>query len=239
MIPRRPLHLEPVTAGTACTYLLATLVAFVAKRGLQALVERRGPPLFDTIASVADHLGSGLATVGLGLTALALGRLASKPAWVDMALTLGARGIPCWILTTAGQIVFAESRPKEGGAMHWFAFGGHGVSGHAAAAALLFWTVRGTLVRDAEAPVRRAVTAAMLGWALLVGWSRVYLGEHFVWNVMLGYLVGTVTSVPRSSRVCRLRAPRILPPDSEHHDGPGAGHEDADRGDGHWGQSGA
>jgi len=183
------------SAGAACAYLVATLLAFLAKRGLQAFVQHGGPPAFDTIAKLADRLGSGMATLGFGLAALALGRLAKKPAWADTALALGGRGIPCWLVTIAGQFVLAESRPRDGGAMHWFALGGHGVSGHAAAAALVFWTVRGTLLKDAAAPVRRAVTAALLGWVLLVGWSRVYLGEHFVWNVMLGYWIATVTAL--------------------------------------------
>ncbi len=90
--------------------------------------------------------------------------------------------------------------------MHWMAFGGHGVSGHAAAAALVFWTVRGSVLKwaPAPAPVRRGATAALLAWALLVGWSRVYLGEHFVWNVMLGYAVGTACGMAGpSARVVR------------------------------------
>lgn len=205
---RRHAHEVRLTAGIACAYLVATLFAFVAKRELQALVQYKGPRVLDAIARVADHLGSGIATIGFGLAALAFGRLTRRPACVNAALALGARGIPCWLITMAGQIVLAESRPNEGGAMHWFAFGGHGVSGHAAASALVFWTVRGTMVRDAEAPVRRAVTAALLGWALLVGWSRVYLGEHFVWNVMLGYFVGTVSASTRTSAIAPDGPPR-------------------------------
>jgi len=37
------------------------------------------------------------------------------------------------------------------------------------------------------------VTAALLAWAILVGWSRVQLGMHFVWNVMLGTAIGLFT----------------------------------------------
>jgi membrane-associated phospholipid phosphatase len=200
----RPL-LGRASVGAACAYLLATLLAFVTQQELQTLLQHEGSRAVDAIARLADYLGSGMATVGFGLAALAFGRLARKPAWVDAALALGVAGIPCWLLTIAGQFVLAESRSKDGGAMHWFTLGGHGVSGHAAAAALVFWTVRGALVRDAEAPVRRVATAALLGWALLVGWSRVYLGEHFVWNVMLGYFVGTV------GVVISRRSARALP----------------------------
>lgn len=77
--------------------------------------------------------------------------------------------------------------------MKLFAPGGHGVSGHAAAAALLFWPVRDVLARDASPRVRQVVAAALFAWAALVGWSRVWLGMHFVWNVELGLVIGFFT----------------------------------------------
>jgi len=36
------------------------------------------------------------------------------------------------------------------------------------------------------------------GQLVLVCWSRVHLGEHFVWNVMLGFAVGTFTGRRRN-----------------------------------------
>jgi membrane-associated phospholipid phosphatase len=77
--------------------------------------------------------------------------------------------------------------------MKLFALGGHGVSGHAAAAALLFWPVRDVLARGATPGVRRVVTAALVAWAVVVAWSRVWLGMHFVWNVMAGLAMGLFT----------------------------------------------
>jgi membrane-associated phospholipid phosphatase len=60
-------------------------------------------------------------------------------------------------------------------------------------AALLFFPVRDVLARDATPRVRHIVTAALLAWAALVGWSRVWLGMHFVWNVSLGLAIGFFT----------------------------------------------
>jgi len=77
--------------------------------------------------------------------------------------------------------------------MTFRALGGHGVSGHAAAAALLFSPVRDVLARGATPRVRRMVTAALLAWAMWVSWSRVWLGMHFVWNVVLGCAIGFLT----------------------------------------------
>jgi membrane-associated phospholipid phosphatase len=96
-------------------------------------------------------------------------------------------------LTAAGEFVLAERRPIDGGAMRFFALGGHGVSGHAAAAALLFAPVRCVLMRGARRRLRWIASGAMLAWAAWVGWSRVYLGMHFAWNVTLGLAIGFFT----------------------------------------------
>jgi membrane-associated phospholipid phosphatase len=172
-------------------FLLVTAVVCTEKWPVQALIERSDGAAARLVAESADVLGSGLATVGYGVAALVAGRLANKRGLVETALALGAGGTWCWVLTKAGQIVFAESRPKAGGAMHWMALGGHGVSGHASAAALLLWTVRGRL--GTGGPLRRVATTALLGWAITIGWSRVYLGQHFLWNVMLGFAIGSFT----------------------------------------------
>jgi membrane-associated phospholipid phosphatase len=170
-----------------------TLLAYVEKRPIQACVQSGGGSAARAIALFIDAYGNGFAVICLGFGALVVGRWARQRALVDAALALGVAGIWCWIFTKTGQFVLAERRPNEGGAMHFLAPGGHGVSGHASAAALLFWPVRDVLARSATPRARRVVTAALLAWAVLVGWSRVWLGMHFVWNVMLGLAIGLFT----------------------------------------------
>jgi membrane-associated phospholipid phosphatase len=89
--------------------------------------------------------------------------------------------------------VLAEHRPNDGGAMRLFALDGRGVSGHASATALLFWPVRDVLARSATPRARLLVTAVLIAWAVVVCWSRVWLGMHFVWNVSLGLAIGFFT----------------------------------------------
>ena len=168
----------------------ATLLAYLEKWPLQTLIQGHGGGVARTLASVADACGSGFAVTSLGIAMLVAGLLARKPALVEVAVALGIAGVWCWLLMRVGQIVLAEQRPVDGGAMRFFALDGHGVSGHAAAAALLLYPARDVLARDAAPRTRRAVGLVAIAWALFIGWSRVWLGMHFAWNVMLGLALG-------------------------------------------------
>jgi hypothetical protein len=112
-----------------CAFLGATYAAYRDKWLVQSFVEGTGGSAGRAVAETADVLGSGVATVCYGVAAFVVGRWAKKRALVDAAIALGARGAWCWALTEAGRLVLAESRPIQGGAMHWMALGGHGVSG--------------------------------------------------------------------------------------------------------------
>ncbi len=179
--------------GTLSALTVATVAAFLEKWPLQSFIQRFDGRAARFLAVVADAGGSGLATVAYGVAAFIIGRSAKSRALVDVAIALGIGGAWCWALTKVGQIFLAECRPNEGGALHLMALDGHGVSGHASAVALLFWTVRGVLERNVRDPLRRLGEAGVLAWAILVCWSRVYLGLHFAWNVILGFAIGSFT----------------------------------------------
>jgi membrane-associated phospholipid phosphatase len=176
--------------GVACLVASATLLTWIEKRPLQALLQAKGGDVPRLLAQVADVSGNGFTLVFVSLVALLLGRWARWRAMVEAAVTLGGAGPWCWILLLLGQFALAERRPIEGGAMLLFALGGHGVSGHAAAAGLLYSPVRDVLARDATTRARQWVTACLLAWAAFIAWSRVWLGMHFVWNVVLGLALG-------------------------------------------------
>ena len=74
--------------------------------------------------------------------------------------------------------------------MEFFALDGHGFSGHAAVAALLVLPIRNVLLRRRSRRMRNALTVLVLAWVGVVGWSRVFLGMHFAWNILAGLAVG-------------------------------------------------
>jgi membrane-associated phospholipid phosphatase len=91
-------------------------------------------------------------------------------------------------------------------------------SGHAAASAALYLTLAflATAV-ERRAGARRLLIGMGLGMALLVAWSRVYLGVHYFSDVCGGLLLGTAGALVASRMIVRPRvavrretAPRVL-----------------------------
>jgi membrane-associated phospholipid phosphatase len=170
--------------------LASVAVAYAWKRPIAAFFAGGGNGLAERVAEIASAVGEGTTMTLLALAILLLGRGLRRDTVVDAMIVFGAAGAWCWLFTKTGQIVLAEQRPVEGGAMRWLAEDGHGVSGHASAAATLFFPIRDVLARRSAAALRHLIAASLLGWAVLVGWSRMRLGMHYLWNVELGLALG-------------------------------------------------
>jgi len=185
-LPANVRVVAPVAAGLAAliTFAVVTEPALRADLGC-----RDTGGWFLVLARVINDWGDGWSVVGFGAALFLAGSLGGRPRAVEAALALAAGGVWCFALTQLGQFVLAEGRPIDGGAMHFFARHGHGVSGHASGAALLFWPLL-HLTRGRSRWVRIAVATILAGWALVVGETRVCLGMHDVWNVLLGYVIG-------------------------------------------------
>lgn len=80
-------------------------------------------------------------------------------------------------------------------------------SGHAAAASALFLTLAfmATAVERRAGP-RRLLIGMAVGLALLVAWSRVYLGVHYFSDVCGGLLLGTAGALLASRTIRRPAA---------------------------------
>ncbi len=121
--------------------------------------------------------------------------LASVLLWGAFRLKKAAVFLPAcvfggYFVSQLTKIAVQRVRP-EGGLAH--ASGGSFPSGHALASVTLY----GGLAyiawkRSSGAPVRLAVTAAALTLALLVGFSRIYLGVHWASDVVGGVVLGAV-----------------------------------------------
>lgn len=188
----------------------ACAVAAVFERPLQALLVGHGRAL-DALAHVANTCGGGVAVTLVGLASFAAGRALRKDALAQAALVLGAAGCWCFALVELGRLALAEPRPIEGGAMRFFALDGHGVSGHAAATALLLLPARDVLLRGARPWVRVAASAVLVLWIGIVAWSRVWLGMHYAWNVLAGLVLGAWTSAAAVDAWRALTAPGARP----------------------------
>lgn len=194
----RALALAPLGFGARQWFLTSVFTAAVGaaavkERAVEALFQTHAPTL---VTSAITALGGGEATTIYVLAFLACGRLRNDKKLTRAGHVMGAAGACGLVLTLVGQFVLAEARPIDGGGMHLFALGGHGVSGHAAAVSLVAVTLSRVLGRDLAPSKRRALAASAFSWAAIVAVSRIYLGMHFAWNVLLGLGVGiSVASV--------------------------------------------
>jgi membrane-associated phospholipid phosphatase len=182
----QPARWKPRSWVAVAAFGGCVVLAYIAKRRLQSLLA--GPSIQATY--VADTLGSGWAMIALGVVMLAIGYLLSSQRIIHAVIAFGVAGFWGWLSSAAGAFILAEARPRDGGAMHFFALDGHGVSGHACAAAVLLMTTRGTLLKQSSKTTRAFVTLALGAWTVFIAWSRVRMDMHFVWNVLLGAALG-------------------------------------------------
>ncbi len=185
-----PSSLPPAQVVCVFAFVAVTVLAWAGERPLQSEIEGRGGRIASAVATFANLAGSGYAVAALGVIAFAAGTLLRKEDLTQAALVLGAAGFWAFLLVQAGQLLLAEQRPIEGGAMRFLALHGHGVSGHAAAAAVLILPARDVWLCRASPRSRHLAVALLTTWAAVVGWSRVWLGMHFAWNVALGFAMG-------------------------------------------------
>jgi membrane-associated phospholipid phosphatase len=185
---RAPRQWSRAQWAAATALLVAIVAAYVEKRWIEAHTPRAdlGMP----VVWVAEVLGGGGPAVTLGLALLVSGLVLRRAAWVETAVVLAAGGLPCFVLTHVGQLVLAEARPREGGAMHFFATDGHGVSGHASGSALLFFPLVVVAAQRMARPYRVVLAIGLAAWIALVAGTRMALGMHFAWNVILGLAIG-------------------------------------------------
>ncbi len=178
-----------MTSARRALFLVGVAAAYASKRALQSRIAKKAGERAP-VARFAELAGCGQAMFAYGLTLAAVARVTRNPTLVEIAKkysVAGAIGAP---LFEASRFVLAERRPWKGGAMKFFARDGHGVSGHAFAAALPYWPIMTTLGPRLSPLERRALSAALIAWIGFIGWSRVRLNEHHVWNVMLGVSLG-------------------------------------------------
>ena len=189
----RPLQWGTRSWAAFVVFVLAATLMFLEKRSIQAVIavhaHHNG---WDVAAASANTLGSGWTMLAVGAGGIVIGR-ASSQRLLRAAIVFAVAGLWGWSLLILGQLVLAEARPFEGGAMRFFALHGHGVSGHACAAALLFAPVCEGLRGIGRVP-RSLVTAALFVWVVFIAWSRVRLNMHYAWNVLVGAAIGAYVS---------------------------------------------
>jgi membrane-associated phospholipid phosphatase len=154
--------------------------------------------IFSVLTWAGDFLVASLALV-VACAVVALRRRERRPLWLGLA----AVGLLAASVGTGKQVIARSRIPFAAGS-----FGDGGTSypsGHATTAVV----VGGCLVLLAAPALsvarRRVAWCAMVGYAVLVGVSRLYLRQHWLSDVLVGWLLGTAI-------VCVLAVAFFAPP---------------------------
>ncbi|HET9647237.1 MAG TPA: phosphatase PAP2 family protein [Microlunatus sp.] len=137
--------------------------------------------LLSTLATAVTALGSPPVALAIGACAAAL--LVVKRRFDSAALLLAGLALTAGLVYLV-KIAIARPRPSIGPATNWdFSF----PSGHTTDGTVTWVLVAVLLTVGAPAVARRAAVAGALVLGLLIGVSRVYLGAHWVTDVLAGW----------------------------------------------------
>jgi len=155
---------------------------------LQAAVDHRTPDLTavaQVVSDVADVVGMTLLALATAVV-LALVRRRWTPFVLVVTAMLGSVA-----LTVAGKVVVGRSRPPLADAVPPYETSASFPSGHTLNATVFVGVVVYVVLRHLAARWARAlVVAGAVVLALAVGASRVYLGHHWLTDVLVAYLLG-------------------------------------------------
>lgn len=163
-------------------------VAGVDRPILDAIIAIRSPATDAFITGFTDLAG----TIGMPLIAVVALLVLSlrRRSWTPVVLIVAA-GVGSLLMTVAGKVLIGRDRPPITDAVPPFEVSASFPSGHTLNAVAILGIIAYLLVlRRRTAWARAAIIAAAVVASLLVAASRVYLGHHWVTDVIAGWLLG-------------------------------------------------
>lgn len=187
--------------GTVILLAAFSLLAAAVALGWTAALDRAATSaaianrtsLLSEVAVNVTALGSAPVVTLIAALATAYGLVVRRP---RLALALLATPLAFGV-NEVMKLLMRQARPMEAMIALPPSYGFP--SGHSVASSVLFLTL--ALVAAAHSPnpgVRRLLVGAGIGIALLVAWSRVYLGVHYLTDVVGGLLLGSAGAVAAS-----------------------------------------
>ncbi|MES2464590.1 MAG: phosphatase PAP2 family protein [Armatimonadota bacterium] len=148
---------------------------------LNLFVPYRDTFLFDFMTTVSWLAGGKCQTV---LVVLTIGFFVLRKHWLEagtlLLADLGGLGVIIWL-----KRLFHRPRPEEVFSHLGYSF----PSGHSFFAVVVYGLLAYILARDATPHQRRVIWGVATGIILLVGFSRIFVGEHFPSDVAAGFAV--------------------------------------------------
>lgn len=190
--------LTALAAGVYDAVVEADGIAGLDRPALNAAIALR-TPTGNRIVTAYTNLG-GPVEMPVLATVLAVGLALAWRQWTPIVLT-AATGLGSLLLTMIGKAVVGRTRPPLADAVPPFETSFSFPSGHSLNALALAGIIAYLLVRKQRAAWARALTiTAASAFAVTMGLSRVYLGHHWLtdvlvaWSLALGWLTVVITS---------------------------------------------
>lgn len=143
----------------------------------------------DRLITWFTHLGGpiGMTIIAAGLTAFMVVRWRSRTPLVLMAIAVAGS----LTLTTVGKRVVGRVRPPLSDAVPPFETSPSFPSGHALNSTVIAGLVAYLILRRLESRLARVTTVVLAAsWAIAIGISRVFLGHHWLTDVIFGWVLG-------------------------------------------------
>lgn len=154
-----------------------------------ALALRHRSPGLDAWVTAFTHVGGPVGAPVLAVTAavgLSLAWRRLSPAVLVVLTMLGSL-----VLTVAGKAAVTRARPPHADAVPPYEFGFSFPSGHSLNAVTLAGIVTYLLLRHLRrAWARRLTVVLATAYAVAMGLSRVFLGHHWLTDVLVGWVLG-------------------------------------------------
>jgi membrane-associated phospholipid phosphatase len=154
-----------------------------------ALAMRHRTPLLNSLVTGFTHVGGPVGAPVLAITAATVLSLVWRhrtPAVLVVTTMLGSLA-----LTVAGKAAVTRARPPHADAVPPYEFGFSFPSGHSLNAVALAGIVAYLLLRRLHRRWARRLTVVLaVAYALAMGLSRVFLGHHWLTDVLVGWALG-------------------------------------------------
>jgi undecaprenyl-diphosphatase len=163
-------------------------VAGLDRPALDLAISLRSGQL-DRILTGFTHLGgpTGMTIIASMITLVMVWRWRSRTPLILMIMAVSGS----LLITMVGKAVVGRIRPSVADAVPPYESSPSFPSGHALNSTVIAGMVAYLLLRRMSTTLARVLTvAAALAWAIGIGLSRVFLGHHWLTDVMFGWLVG-------------------------------------------------
>lgn len=163
-------------------------IAGLDRPALDWALSARSPGV-DAAVTFFTHLGGplGMTLIASAVTAVLVARWRSWTPLVLMLITVaGSLGA-----TVVGKTAVGRLRPPLADAVPPYESSPSFPSGHALNSTAIAGMVAYLVLLHVQTRLARVVTVVLAAaWAVGIGWSRVYLGHHWLTDVMVGWLIG-------------------------------------------------